>query len=179
MEERAPIERGRVPVPPEVLARVTDALVGVVQDPHGTGARARVPGLNVAGKTGTTQVVALETFENLEEEEIPLRFRDHALFAAFAPAEAPEIALAVLVEHAGAGGGTVAAPVARKVLARWFEKKRETEVPSEPEPEPEPEPEVRPAREPGSGAGTGPSLAARGVDLGGDALERSEAGAAD
>ena len=83
-------------------------------------------GLNVAGKTGTTQIVSLDVVEGLEEEEIPIRYRDHALFAAFAPVEAPEIALVVLVEHAGAGGGAVAAPIAGKVLRRWFEKKQES-----------------------------------------------------
>jgi len=128
VEERAPVERGRVPVSPEVLAIVAEALVGVVQEPGGTGGRARVRGLNVAGKTGTTQIVSLDVIEGLEEEEIPIRYRDHALFAAFAPAEAPEIALAVLVEHAGAGGGAVAAPIAGKVLRRWFEKKQESEA---------------------------------------------------
>ena len=51
-----------------------------------------------------------------------MRYRDHALFVAFAPAEAPEIALAVVVEHAGKGGGAVAAPIAQKVLAKYFEK---------------------------------------------------------
>ncbi|MND08748.1 Penicillin-binding protein A [compost metagenome] len=46
--------------------------------------------------------------------------RDHALFIAFAPAEAPRIALAVLVEHAGGGGGAVAAPIARQVMDAWL-----------------------------------------------------------
>ena len=173
VEERAPIERGRVPIPPEALAQVTDALVGVVQDHRGTGGRARVSGLNVAGKTGTTQVVALEMFEDLEEEEIPRRFRDHALFAAFAPAEAPEIAIVVLVEHAGAGGGKVAAPVARKVLARWFEKKLEREPP------PQPEAELRAASELESGVGAGLTVVARGQAPGGEPLEGGEADAAD
>jgi len=128
VKERAPVERGRVPASPEVLAIVAEALAGVVQDPGGTGGRARVRGLNVAGKTGTTQVVSLDVTEDMEEEDIPVRYRDHALFAAFAPAEAPEIALVVLVEHAGAGGGAVAAPIAGTVFRRWFEKKQESEA---------------------------------------------------
>jgi penicillin-binding protein 2 len=107
----------------DVLDRVSRALTAVVQEPRGTGGRARVPGVLVAGKTGTTQVVSLDIVKDMEDDEIPLRYRDHAVFAAYAPADAAEIAVAVIVEHAGAGGGTVAAPIAQKVLARYFEKK--------------------------------------------------------
>lgn len=92
---------------------------------QGTGARARVEGITVAGKTGTSQVVRLDLVKDLEEDEIPIRYRDHALFAAFAPAEDPEIAVAVVVEHAGKGGGAAAAPIAQKVLDRYFEMQRE------------------------------------------------------
>lgn len=123
-----PIERARVPVSREILEVVRDGLVAVVQGEHGTGGRARVLGVNVAGKSGTTQVVSLDLVEDMEPEEIPMRYRDHALFAAFAPAEAPEIAVVALVEHAGAGGGTVAAPIVQKVLARYFEKRRAEEA---------------------------------------------------
>jgi penicillin-binding protein 2 len=109
----------------DVLGIVSDALTAVVEQPRGTGGRARVPGVHVAGKTGTTQVVSLDLVKDLEDDEIPLRYRDHAIFAAYAPAERAEIAVAVIVEHAGAGGGTAAAPIAQKVLARYFEKKRD------------------------------------------------------
>ncbi len=106
----------------DVLSLVSRALMGVVHEPRGTGGRARVPGVEVAGKTGTTQVVGLDFVKDLEDDEIPRRYRDHALFAGYAPASDPEIVVAVIVEHAGAGGGTVAAPIAQKVLARYFEK---------------------------------------------------------
>jgi len=110
---------------PIFLAALRDALAAVVNAPHGTGGRARLPDVVVAGKTGTTQVVSLDLVKDMEDDEIPIRYRDHALFAAFAPAEDAEIAVVVLVEHAGAGGGKVAAPIARRVLARYFEKQRE------------------------------------------------------
>jgi penicillin-binding protein 2 len=117
-----PETRGTVPVSPETLAIVREALMAVVMEKRGTGGRARVKGTTVAGKTGTTQVVALKRVQDMEDDEIPIRWRDHALFAAFAPVEDPEIVVAVLVEHAGQGGGTVAAPIAQKVMARYFEK---------------------------------------------------------
>ena len=119
-----PRRLGRVPVAREHLELIREALIAVVEEPHGTGGRARVRGVRVAGKTGTAQVVRLEHTEDLEEDEIPIHFRDHAWFASFAPAEAPEIVVAVLVEHGG-HGGSAAAPIAQKVLARFFEKRRE------------------------------------------------------
>jgi penicillin-binding protein 2 len=116
-----PEVRGTVPVSPEHLARLRDALTGVVNEKGGTGGRARVPGVRVAGKTGTAQVVALERTEGLEDDEIELRHRDHAWFVGYAPAEAPEIVVAALVEHGG-HGGSAAGPVVQRVLARYFEK---------------------------------------------------------
>jgi penicillin-binding protein 2 len=122
-----PPESTEVGISKDILAAVSRALTGVVQEPRGTGGRARVPGIEVAGKTGTTQVVSLDFVKDLEDDEIPIRYRDHALFAAYAPADNPEITVAVIVEHAGAGGGTVAAPIAQKVLARYFEKRKARE----------------------------------------------------
>ena len=118
-ERQPPVETG---IDTQAIERVRQSLVATVSDPQGTGARARVEGVVVAGKTGTSQVVRLEQIQGLKDEEIPIRYRDHALFAAFAPAEAPEIALAVVVEHAGKGGGAIAAPIAQKVLAAYFQK---------------------------------------------------------
>ncbi len=123
--------KGSVPVAPEWLALVRDGLTAVVEEAGGTGRRARVPGMRVAGKTGTAQVVRLDHTEGLEEHEIPIRRRDHAWFGAFAPADDPRIAVAVFVEH-GRHGSSAAAPIAQRVLARWFEKQ------SAPDPDEEP-----------------------------------------
>jgi penicillin-binding protein 2 len=115
-----PIEQiGSLPVDAKHLARITDALEAVVGEKGGTAPRARVPGIRVAGKTGTAQVVRLKHVENLDDDEIPIRFRDHAWFAGFAPVEAPEIVVVSLLEHGG-GGARVAAPVTQKVLAAYF-----------------------------------------------------------
>ncbi len=96
---------------------IYDALLAVVESEDGTGKRARVEGLTVGGKTGTAQVVSLE-----RKDKIAGKSGDHAWFVAFAPADAPEIALAVLVEHGG-GGGAVAAPIAQKVLEAYAHSK--------------------------------------------------------
>ncbi len=92
---------------PATAAEVTAMMISVVDDPRGTGTAARIPGVTVAGKTGTA-----ETGPNANP---------HAWFIAFAPAQAPRYAVAVLVEHGGnrgseATGGRVAAPIARTVL---------------------------------------------------------------
>ena len=73
----------------------------------------------VAGKTGTAQVFSLAQEEEYDAEEIDERLRDHGLFLAYAPADNPRIAVAVIVENGG-GGSSVAAPVARKLLDAYF-----------------------------------------------------------
>jgi penicillin-binding protein 2 len=110
-------------IDPAVFDIIQEALVSAVEGPEATGSLAQVEGVRVAGKTATSQVVGLDLVKGLEPHEIPLRFRDHALFAAYAPADEPEIVVVAVAEHAGAGGGVVAAPMAQKVLARYFEKK--------------------------------------------------------
>jgi penicillin-binding protein 2 len=133
--EETPVEvRSTAPVALAYLEKVRDHLVGVVQGAHGTGRASAVPGLEVAGKTGTAQVVGLQHTEDLDEEEIAEQHRDHAWFVAWAPAREPEIAVTVLMEHGG-HGGSAAAPVAGKILRRWWEKKQ---APPEPEGGPAP-----------------------------------------
>ena len=101
-------------IKPEHLKVVKDALVGVNKE--GTGARAFAGAEYVsAGKTGTAQVIALKQGEKYVESRVAERHRDHALFIAYAPADAPKIALAVLVENAGFGA-RAAAPIARQVF---------------------------------------------------------------
>jgi len=103
----------------EVIKR---ALVDVNKE--GTGARAFAgAGYVSAGKTGTAQVIALKQTEKYDEKRVAEHLRDHALFIAFAPAENPRIALAVVVENAGFGA-RAAAPVARQVLDYYLLGKR-------------------------------------------------------
>jgi penicillin-binding protein 2 len=99
---------------------IHEALVGVTVDARGTG-RTAMDGAtySVAGKTGTAQVVGIEQDARYNAEELEERQRDNGLFIGYAPAENPEIAIAVVVENNG-GGGSTAAPVARKVFDAWF-----------------------------------------------------------
>ena len=101
------------------LQLVRNGLIEAVNGRHGTGRRARLKNITVAGKTGTAQVVRLKQYKHLKEKDIPYKYRDHAWFTCFAPAENPEIAVSVLVEH-GLHGGSGAAPIARAVLEKYF-----------------------------------------------------------
>jgi penicillin-binding protein 2 len=100
-----------------------DAMWSVVND-GGTGWRARIPGFDVCGKTGTAQVVSRSRAAQLKDSERPEHLRAHAWFVGFAPRVNPEIAMAVLVEH-GSGGGQAAAPIAGEVFRTFFEKAKE------------------------------------------------------
>jgi penicillin-binding protein 2 len=91
------------------------AMVGVTQ-PGGTAVYASLGApYHIAGKTGTAQVIGMKQGEKYDAEKVAERHRDHAWFIAYAPAEKPMVALAVLVENGGHGGST-AAPIARKVM---------------------------------------------------------------
>jgi len=109
------------------LELIRDGLVGAVNDRHGTGKEAQLKDVTVAGKTGTAQVVSMKKFQETDEEDVAYKHKDHAWFTSFAPAENPEIAVTVLVEHGG-HGGSAAAPIAKKVLARYFAQKTELEI---------------------------------------------------
>ncbi len=100
------------------LKQVRDALRDVVESDHGTGRKARVKGIDVAGKSGTSQVVKLGAVR-LKAAQVPWKQRDHAWFVAYAPVEEPQIAVACVVEHADGGGGAIAAPVVQTVIETY------------------------------------------------------------
>jgi penicillin-binding protein 2 len=105
---------------PEYWDEIIAAMEGVMSDPKGTARfAARGAPWRIAGKSGTAQVFSVGQDESYNEEDIAERMRDHALFIAFAPVEAPRIAVAVIVENGGSGSG-VAAPIARKVLDAYL-----------------------------------------------------------
>jgi penicillin-binding protein 2 len=121
----APISEGKILGSAHSLALIKEALVGVVNSPGGTAKAVKLPDVLIGGKTGTAQVVRLAQVEGLSEKAIPYKYRDHAWFTSFAPAEKPEIAVTVLVEH-GQHGGSAAGPIARAVYKRYFELKNGT-----------------------------------------------------
>ena len=113
---------------PEHLDLVKRAMVAVTQ-PGGTAVAASLgASYHIAGKTGTAQVVGMKQGEKYDASKMDERHRDHAWFIAFAPAEQPRIALVVLVENGGHGGGT-AAPIARKVMDYYLLGKIPTPLP--------------------------------------------------
>jgi penicillin-binding protein 2 len=115
-----PTVRSRAEADPANLERVKQALIAVVNEPHGTGWRARVKGITVAGKTGTAQVVNLETEKASKGGDgVPMKYRDHAWFVAVAPAEDPQLAIAVLLENAG-HGGSASAPIAGRMIEAYL-----------------------------------------------------------
>lgn len=110
------VSQGRVELATVVFDFLHQTLWAVVND-GGTGKAAQLPGVTVVGKTGTAQ-----TQEFRSDAERRRRDRDHAWFAAWAPADAPEVVVVVLAERAGLGG-QVAAPIAREVFKAIFLEK--------------------------------------------------------
>ena len=111
LEEYEPQAVRHVPVKPETLTFVQQAMLSVVEG--GTGAKAKVPGVLIAGKTGTAQVV------KKGDEKGHATLKDHGWFVSFAPVDNPRIAVVVLVENGGFGG-QVAAPVAKAMYEAAF-----------------------------------------------------------
>ncbi|MBC8119053.1 MAG: penicillin-binding protein 2, partial [Burkholderiaceae bacterium] len=107
-------ESYRIAIKPEHLKLVREAMVDVNIFGTGRHAFAGAP-YKVGGKTGTAQVVSIKQNEKYVESRVAERHRDHSLFIAFAPAEDPKIALAVIVENGGFGA-RAAAPIARMVI---------------------------------------------------------------
>ncbi len=88
---------------------------------HAPRAPRAAPTYSIAGKTGTAQVFSVGQTEKYNEKDVAERLRDHALFVAFAPAEAPKLAIAVLVENGGFGSAA-AAPIARAIFDAYLAK---------------------------------------------------------
>ncbi len=109
------------------LAIAQDAMNAVSNEVGGTAFRSRVDvnGMKMAGKTGTAQVRRITKAERLtgvlKNEELPWKFRDHALFVAFAPVKEPRYALAVVIEHGGSGSKK-AAPIAKDIMEETLKR---------------------------------------------------------
>lgn len=114
-----------VALKPETVATLTDALWGVVNE-NGTGTAARLPDVDMAGKTGTSQLVGFDTLKRVGAR--PVRtLTENAWFVGLAPRRNPEIVVAVLLEHGE--HGAAAAPLAREVIKAYYDKKNSGPAP--------------------------------------------------
>lgn len=107
-----------LPFSREHLDIVRGGMMAVSNDVTGTAyrnSRLNLGNIEMAGKTGTAQVRSYDKVANRRNEGIPWKLRDHGLFVAFAPADAPKYAIAVIVQH-GMGGSMFAAPKAREIM---------------------------------------------------------------
>lgn len=128
LEEFLPKVERHVEVKPEYLATVVKGLTMVVMQPGGTAYyhRPRHLGIDVAGKTGTAQVIRMGKVR-VKTNDMSYWEKDHGWFVAFAPAQKPEIAVAVLAEHGGHGGSS-ASPTAMAVIEAYFRFKKQDEA---------------------------------------------------
>ena len=159
-DDATPSSSPRSGVDPRHLALVRDGMNAVVNEPRGTAYAARItdPAYAMGGKSGTSQVRRITQYERdhgvRKASQVPWKERDHALFVAFAPVQAPRYVCAVVVEHGGAdagGGSAVAAPICRDVL---LEAQRRD--PARRMPQPEAMAEIAPDRRtPGTAAAAG------------------------
>jgi penicillin-binding protein 2 len=123
-----PVKESLLPISKKNLEILNHALWGAVNEDHGTGGALRRSGRDVAGKTGTAQVIEMaQDEEDKDKEDIPYKYRDHALFVCFAPYDNPEVAVVVIVEHGG-HGGSAAAPIARKIIDGYFDLKSKRNI---------------------------------------------------
>lgn len=115
-----PKRRKRIDFDPQHLEAIRRGLWEVVNTEPGTAYKSRLPDIEVVGKTGTAQVhkIGKVRVANRDKE---FRFRDHAWFAAYAPAQDPQMVLVVFLQHGG-HGGTVAAPVAMEIFDQYFKR---------------------------------------------------------
>ncbi|MBI4963933.1 MAG: penicillin-binding protein 2 [Desulfomonile tiedjei] len=116
--DHQPLVRSTLPLDRGAFSLLSEAMRDVVSDKRGTGKRCRIPGLNIKAKTGTSQVIRIKE-RIAEEDRIPYHERTHAIFVAYVDDQPKKFALVVIVEHGG-GGGASAAPIARKIIARYY-----------------------------------------------------------
>lgn len=106
-----------IAVDPQAISFVREAMWAVVNEKHGTGLSVRLQGIDIAGKTGTVQVVEQKSWTS--NEDLPEQLRDHAWFASFAPASDPELVVVAFVEHGG-HGSAAAAPLVKLIYETYF-----------------------------------------------------------
>ncbi len=118
--ESHPNIAGRVPLSPRTLELVREGLRRVVNGSRGTARASKLDWVDISGKTGTAQVVGRKSGEARDAPDVPHHHKDHAWFVAYAPSQAPQIALAILIEHGEHGSS--AAPIARDLIDFYLKR---------------------------------------------------------
>ncbi len=118
--QQTPEILGGLPAGKETLKLIRKGMLDVVGGARGTARRAKIKGIDIAGKTGTAQVFTLTKSHRDSNKRLDYNLRDHAWFVCYAPAENPVIAVSVIIEH-GEHGSTTAVPVAIEVVRTWLE----------------------------------------------------------
>jgi penicillin-binding protein 2 len=111
-------ETGRLPVSPRTLKIVQEGIWGAVNGERGTARRVHLPDIEIAGKTGTSQVVGRK---DNGDDYTPPHLRPHAWFVCYAPAGAPKLAVAVVIEN-GEHGSSAAGPIARELVKAYLRR---------------------------------------------------------
>jgi len=119
IREIEPDITGGLPASQKNLAIVRQGLLEVVHGNRGTARRIRLPGIQIAGKTGTAQVFSRKAGEKFDNKKLRRTLQDHAWFVCYAPAQNPRIAIAVIIEH-GEHGSSAAAPVAKELIHAYL-----------------------------------------------------------
>ena len=127
--ERALQDMRHESVDAETLDAVRRGMWAVVNEPGGTATSAQAPGANIAGKTGSVQVIGQKV--RTDARNLPFKYRDHGWFISFAPADNPRIVIVVFAEHGGSGSRG-AAPIAKALYAKYFADDRQSLVVSGP-----------------------------------------------
>ena len=110
----------RFSISEHTIAKVTDAMYGVVNESGGTGGHLRLAGIELSGKSGTAQVIGYDKMALVRKGS---QFADNAWFVGYAPRRNPEICVAVLVQESGQHGGEAAGPVVRDIVKAYYDKK--------------------------------------------------------
>lgn len=119
LREIEPEITGGLPASKKNLAIVRQGLLEVVHGNRGTARQIRLPGVQIAGKTGTAQVFSRKAGEKFDNKKLKRTLQDHAWFVCYAPAQDPKIAIAVIIEH-GEHGSSAAAPVAKELIHTYL-----------------------------------------------------------
>ncbi len=110
----------KFPMSEDTVEKITEAMYGVVNEPHGTGGQLKLAGVEFSGKSGTAQVIGYNKMALVKKGS---QFADNAWFVGYAPKRNPEICVAALVQESGQHGGEAAGPVVRDVVKAFYDKR--------------------------------------------------------